>query len=110
MGHKKDVGEFLDNIVNMPEEILPSGKYLILPIDKAREWKSIFTEERLRIISILKSANPISQTELAEMLGRKRENVIHDLKVLHHVGLVRFEKEDNKVITKINKDMIIISC
>lgn len=100
----------MKSYVNLPEEILPSGKYLILPIRKTNEWRRIFTDERLRIMSVLRSANPLSETELAEMLGRKRENVIFDLNILKHFGLIRIEKEDNRSIARMNKDVIIIPC
>ncbi len=101
-------GDTLKKLVDLPEEVLPSGKYLLLPINKSDEWRKIFTKERLKIISTLKNANPVSESKLAEILGRKRENVMYDIKILKHLGVVRTEKEDNRVIVRVNKDMVII--
>ena len=89
---------------------MPSGSYLILPIEDSHKWKRIFTKERLKIISTLRKRNPISQTDLAKKLGRKRENVIYDLRVLEHLDIVRSERRGKRVIEKLNKNLIVIPC
>jgi len=104
----KRIGKMFEKIMNMPEELLPSGKFIILNLDENHKWKNIFTKERLRIIDTLRKLNPLSHTELAERLNRKRENVIHDIRVLEHIGLVTSTEENGKVYTRLNSEMIVI--
>ncbi len=54
--------------------------------------RKIITEERIRILHIIKTDHPSSIYELAKMLKRDLKNVSNDVHYLAQVGLLELEK------------------
>ena len=69
---------------------------------------TIFSKKRREILKILKKRKIKSETHLAEILGRQRENVVADLKLLEYYGLVERKRTGNKVIPRATKTDIVI--
>ena len=97
----------IEKFEKWPEGILPKKILVLLPEDSDK-WSSVFTRERIRIINVLRRQNPLSQTDLARILNRNRENVIYDLKILKHFDIIKQEREGSRVNVKINRDALII--
>jgi len=57
------------------------------------DLRKILTDERIRVLQVIKSENPSSVYELAKLLGRDRAAVIRDLEILRNLGLVEFVEE-----------------
>jgi predicted transcriptional regulator len=56
----------------------------------------------------IRKRNIKSEYELAKILKRKRPNVVKDLKLLEHYGLLTRERVGKRVVPKIAKTEIII--
>lgn len=54
--------------------------------------RKAFTEERLRILRVIKKQHPASIYELAKLLGRNLKNVSDDVHYLADLGLIDLEK------------------
>jgi predicted transcriptional regulator len=52
--------------------------------------RNFFTQERLRLLRVIRSERPASISELARIVDRSLKSVQTDLKVLERHGLVRF--------------------
>ena len=79
---------------------------LIVPME---DWNpSILSKKRKEILNVLKSKRVNSEMELASVLNRKRPNVLKDLKMLEHYGLVRMVKKGNRMIPE-NVNSVIIT-
>ena len=73
------------------------------------DWNpSILSEKRKQLLLMLKSQNIESETDLAEKIGRKRPNVVADLKLLEHYGLIKRVREGRRIVPKIVKSQIVI--
>jgi len=69
---------------------------IIVPLE---DWNpSILSKKRKEILNVLKSKRVHSEMELAKVLNRKRPNVLKDLKILEHYGLIRMVKQGNRVV------------
>lgn len=72
------------------------------------DWNpSVLTRKRQEILSALKTNKFNSEMELAIALKRKRPNVVKDLQLLEHYGLIKTTRKGNRVIPKIVESMII---
>ena len=40
----KEFGKIMEKVLSYPEEIMPRGKFLVLPIEEVGKWRKIFTE------------------------------------------------------------------
>ncbi len=81
-------------------------RILVVPLE---EWNpSILSEERKRLLLTLKGGKIESETDLAKQLGRKRPNVMVDLKLLEHYGLIERIREGRRTVPKIVKNQIVI--
>jgi predicted transcriptional regulator len=79
---------------------------LIVPLE---EWNpSILSRKRIELLRVLKERNVKSEDDLAKILKRKRPNVVNDLKLLEHYGLLKRVRVGKRVIPKIEKTEIII--
>jgi len=61
-----------------------------------RNIKSIFSDEKARILFALKTKNPKSIYQLAKILNRQPKAVKKDLKFLERFGIVLLKKERDK--------------
>ena len=79
---------------------------LIVPL---ADWNpSILSNKRKRMLLMIKEREIESETHLARLLGRKRPNVVADLKLLEHYGLIERIKRGRRTIPKAKKTQIII--
>ena len=78
---------------------------IIVPME---DWNpSVLSPKRKEIIKVLKARKVSSEMELAKILKRKRPNVLKDLRLLEHYGLVRAVRKGNRVVPENVKSMII---
>lgn len=54
--------------------------------------RKVLTEERLRILKVIKQNHPASIYELAKMLGRDVKNTFNDVQFLAGAGLIELKK------------------
>ena len=79
---------------------------LIVPL---ADWNpSILSNKRKRMLLMIKEREIESETHLARLLGRKRPNVVADLKLLEHYGLIERIKQGRRTIPIARKTQIII--
>ena len=96
----KKIGEIMKNTKELDVENI-----LIVPME---DWNpSVLSPKRKEIIKVLKSRKVKSEMELAKILKRERPNVLKDLRLLEHYGLVRAIRKGNKVVPQNVKSMII---
>lgn len=67
----------------------------------------IFSEERVRIIREIRN-HEYNINDLSKRLGRKRENVSRDLRILKEYGIVDFKKNGREKNPIIVKDELVI--
>lgn len=73
------------------------------------DWNpSILSEKRKKLILMLRKGDVKSETDLARRLGRKRPNVVSDLNLLEHYGLIERTKQGQRVIPRVVKSQIVI--
>jgi predicted transcriptional regulator len=81
-------------------------KTLIVPLE---QWNpSILSRKRKELIIAIKNHNVKSEDDLAKIVGRKRPNVVNDLKLLEHYGLLKRVRIGKRVVPKLEKTEIII--
>ena len=81
-------------------------KTLIVPLE---QWNpSILSEKRKELLIAIRNHNVKSEEELARVVKRKRPNVVNDLKLLEHYGLLKRVRVGKRVVPKIEKTEIII--
>ena len=77
--------------------------------------RKLFSDEKARILSVLKENKPKSIYSLAKMLGRDFKSVSEDIKILEKFGFIEFHagktgKRQSKIpVLVMNKINIIIS-
>jgi predicted transcriptional regulator len=54
--------------------------------------RKVLTEERLRILKVVKQRQPSSIYELAKVLGRDVKNTFNDVQFLSEAGLIELKK------------------
>lgn len=78
---------------------------IIVPME---DWNpSVLTRKRQEILSALKTRKFNSEMELAKALKRKRPNVVKDLQLLEHYGLIKTTRKGNRVMPEKVESMII---
>jgi predicted transcriptional regulator len=73
--------------------------------------RKVLTEERLRIVRMIKKGHPASIYELSKRLGRDVKNTFDDVQFLAQVGLVELKKSKavrNKTTPEVNYDKILL--
>jgi predicted transcriptional regulator len=78
---------------------------LIVPLE---DWNpTILSKKRREILKVLRSRNVKSEQELANIVNRKRPNVLKDLKLLEHYGLIKMIRQGNRVVPKEVRSIIV---
>ena len=101
-------GQTIDSILDLPDELSSEKDFLILSLDNADKWDKIFTKKRMEIVRELRKKNTKSETQLANSLERKRENVIYDLKILEHFNIITRKKEGRRTVIRLNRSLAVI--
>ncbi len=103
-----DLKEKWGKIKNIIESTRDSDfeRILVVPLE---EWNpSILSEKRKRLLLRLKAGKIESESDLARQLGRKRPNVMVDLKLLEHYGLIERIKHGRRTVPRVVKNQIVI--
>jgi predicted transcriptional regulator len=106
----KDKRRKWNNILEIIESTKGANldKTLVVPLE---QWNpSILSRKRKELLLAIKNHDIKSEEELAKIVGRKRPNVVNDLKLLEHYGLLKRVRVGKRVIPKIEKTDIIIYC
>ncbi|MFX0198423.1 MAG: hypothetical protein ACFFCW_20070 [Candidatus Hodarchaeota archaeon] len=81
-------------------------KTLIVPLE---QWNpSILSRRRKELLIAIKNHKVKSEDDLARIVKRKRPNVVNDLKLLEHYGLLKRVRVGKRVVPKLEKTEIII--
>ena len=80
--------------IKLGEKIDPEPKTIVFP--GLQTLRSMLTDERIRLLSVIQSKKPDSVQALAKLSKRKYANVFMDVKKLESLGLVKLAKETNK--------------
>ncbi|MFA4957229.1 MAG: hypothetical protein WC556_09695 [Candidatus Methanoperedens sp.] len=95
----EDYGEHLNQLFEQVKrgEIHEPTPHKIVA-QKAEDIGKILTQERLRLLAIIRENKPESISELARMLNRKESNVHNDLTFLEGIGLLELKEGKNHVM------------
>jgi len=66
-----------------------------LYFENLEAMRKVLTEERLRILKVVKQRKPSSIYELAKALGRDVKNTFNDVQFLSEAGLIELKKTKN---------------
>lgn len=72
----------------------------------------ILTNERIRLLQMIRKKNPESISELAHLLDCSQSNVSNDAKYLEGIGLLKLEVKNNPIMHKkpvVNYDAVRIT-
>ena len=72
----------------------------------------ILTNERIRLLQVIREKKPESISELARFLNRSQSNVSNDVNYLEGIGLLEFEEKKDPVLHKkpvVNYDAVRIT-
>lgn len=104
LGEAKDVMERLERGEKVPRK--KPGVYF----DTLETMRKAITEERVRIIRVIRLRRPASVYELAKMLHRNIKNVSDDVRYLAQLGLIELERVRTdgreKTVPKVNYEKI----
>src|SRR3972149_6581325 len=109
--NKKNMKNEAENIKGIVSGIvegklnLPNNT-IILDADVLLE---LFTKKRLELIQYINSCKPKSIKELAELVGRKKQAVFRDLKILERHELVNLTKKGKEVIPEVKQKLALLN-
>ena len=96
-----DVGKVMEATKNSEFE-----RWLIVPM---RVWDTSFlSPKRVELINRIREGGFESETQLAELVGRCRSNVVADLKKLEYYGLIKRERRGRRIVPVALKTPIVI--
>jgi len=78
-------------------EAVKDEKIVVESLDTLRKF---LTPERLKILQVIKEHRPKSIYELSKIIKKDRRNLTRDLELLESIGLIEFEKSDDKKVKK----------
>ncbi len=97
-----------DEIVNIIESS-KDHNYTHTLIVTLEDWNpSVLSPKRKQLLELIRKGNVESESQLARMVHRNRPNVVADLKLLEHYGLVKLVKEGKRMVPKPEKTRIVI--
>jgi predicted transcriptional regulator len=69
--------------------------------------RNLLSNEKARILHVIKNENPLSIYDLAKKLGRGFKAVMNDLRVLERFGFIEFTEEKVKNRTRHKPEIVI---
>lgn len=69
--------------------------------------RNLLTNEKARILYVIKNEKPSSMYDLAKRLGRTFKSVSDDLKLLERFGLIEFVEEKKKNRTRHRPEIVV---
>lgn len=94
------VGRAIENPESFPDA-------LVLPWSPDKLTK-FFTQERLRIIQVIRSKKPKTVSSLCRLLNRDKSAVSRDLAVLEGFGAIRLERHGRTARPILDKEVIVL--
>ena len=74
-----------------------------------KDWNpAVLSPKRKELLMLIREKDIRSESELARSLGRKRPNVVADLKLLEHYGLIKRTRVGKNTISTVEKTQIMI--
>jgi predicted transcriptional regulator len=74
-----------------------------------KDWNpSVLSPRRKELLLLIKEKKVRSESELARMVGRKRPNIVADLKLLEHYGLIKRTRIGKNTVSTVEKTQIMI--
>jgi len=104
---KNSLKEFADTFKKLQkgEEVKPKEKLTFVDINTLRKFA---TDKRIELLKVIKEKKPRSIKELERLTNRDYKSINTDLTVLKEAHLISLDKEDNKVVPKVNYEKINI--
>jgi len=106
-------GDHLDKLFEDLRAGKPTGKRKSKIVARTPEDVSkILTNERIRLLQVIREKKPESISELARLLNRSQSNVSNDVKYLEGIGLLELEEKKDPVMHKkpvVNYDAVRIT-
>lgn len=102
-GLKRDLNDISEGKSVEPESTIS--------FDTVKTMKKFISDERVRILKVIKKYNPASIYELAKLLKRDTKNVSNDVYYLSELGLIEIEKtKEGRAKTKpvVDYDKIVV--
>lgn len=89
IGEKEELYEEINRFFDNPKlvEKEPEGILFLTP----GQFSSIFTKSRVETLKTIGNSNPKNMSELVAKLGRPKESVSRDIKLLSSVGLLEVD-------------------
>jgi predicted transcriptional regulator len=66
----------------------------VIYVEDINAFKKILTEERIKVMRIIREKKPLSVYSLAKILKRDRSTLTTDLSILQNAGLVEMKEEN----------------
>lgn len=111
----KSDAEFFKEVKNVWKKLEQGEKvkkHEGISFESLETMRKVLTEERLRILKIIKKYHPGSIYELAKILKRDTKNVSDDVHYLAELGLIEIEKGKSngreKTTPVVNYDKILL--
>jgi predicted transcriptional regulator len=73
-----------------------------------RSLAQVLSDENRALLDVIRSAKPVSISELADLTGRKQGNLSRTLKTMSNYGLVKMQKQDRALMPIACSDRIEI--
>jgi predicted transcriptional regulator len=106
-------GDHLDKLFEDTRDGKITGKQKIKIVARTPEdVAKILTNERIRLLQMIREKNPESISELAHLLDRSQSNVSNDIKYLEGIGLLELEVKNDPIMHKksvVNYDAVRIT-
>jgi len=86
--HKKGTFRALFNLIYGGQEV-----------GEVAQVRALLSNERAKLIHIIKKDNPISIYVLAKLVGRDFQSVRKDVAILQHFGIIKLQKQGKKRVS-----------
>ncbi|OGP88472.1 MAG: hypothetical protein A2156_03330 [Deltaproteobacteria bacterium RBG_16_48_10] len=110
----KNEMELFDEVKEVWEKVRKKEKvkkHEAIYFENLEAMRKILTDERLRILKVIKTEHPASIYELAKKLRRDIKNTFDDVQFLARAGLVELKKTTEareRTIPEVNYDKILL--
>jgi len=94
--------KMIDYALEKPEDA-PSR---VLIISLSKETEKVLSPSRIELLTTILDKKPETVGELVKIVGRPKESVSRDLKILQNYGLLSFTKTGREKRPKVEKDII----
>lgn len=106
--------ELFDEVKEVWEKVQKRGKvkkHEAIYFENLEAMRKILTDERLRILKVIKTEHPASIYELAKKLRRDIKNTFDDVQFLGRAGFVELKRTTDlreRTVPEVNYDKILL--